>query len=87
MIADPRGMLKEAFALEIPEGTQIRVHDSTSDVRWMVIPQRPAGTEGLSEEELAELVTPESLVGTALAGQVPASAPHVARGLEGVVPT
>jgi nitrile hydratase len=87
VIADPRGMLKEAFDLEIPEGTRIRVHDSTSDVRWMVIPQRPAGTEGLSEEELAELVTPESLVGTALAGQVPASAPHVARGLEGVVPT
>jgi nitrile hydratase len=51
----------------------------------MVIPQRPEGTEGLSEEELAELVTPESLVGTALAGQIPASDPHVARGLDGVV--
>jgi nitrile hydratase len=85
VIADPRGMLKEAFDLEIPEGKQIRVHDSTSDVRWMVIPQRPEGTEGLSEEELAELVTPESLVGTALAGQIPASDPHVARGLDGVV--
>jgi nitrile hydratase len=78
-------MLKEAFDLEIPEGKQIRVHDSTSDVRWMVIPQRPEGTEGLSEEELAELVTPESLVGTALAGQIPASDPHVARALDGVV--
>lgn len=86
VIADPRGMLEEAFGLQIPQGTQIRVHDSTSDVRWMVIPQRPPGTEGLSEDELAELITPEALVGTALAGQVPASDPHVARGLEGVVP-
>lgn len=86
VIADPRGMLEEAFGLQIPQGTQIRVHDSTSDVRWMVLPQRPPGTEGLSEDELAELITPEALVGTALAGQVPASDPHVARGLEGVVP-
>jgi nitrile hydratase subunit alpha len=85
VLADPRGMLKEAFGLEIPEGTQIRVHDSTSDVRWMVIPERPQGTEGLSEEELAELVTPEALVGTALAGQTPAADPLVARGLHGVV--
>ena len=85
VIADPRGMLTEAFDLRIPEGKQIRVHDSTSDVRWMVIPQRPEGTEGLSEEELAELVTPESLVGTALAGETPPSDPYVARGLDGVV--
>lgn len=85
VLADPRGMLKEAFGLDIPESQTIRVHDSTSDVRWMVIPRRPEGTEGLSEEELAELVTPESLVGTALAGMEPASDPSVARGLEGVM--
>ena len=85
VIADARGMLDEAFGLDLPEGVEIRVHDSTSDVRWMVIPQRPAGTEGLSEEELASLVTPESLVGTAFAGQTPASASSVARGLDGVM--
>ncbi|KRO35184.1 MAG: hypothetical protein ABR54_05375 [Actinobacteria bacterium BACL15 MAG-120619-bin91] len=85
VIADARGMLNEAFDLEVPEGVEIRVHDSTSDVRWMVIPQRPLGTEGLSEEELAYLVTPESLVGTALAGQTPASSAAVARGLDGVL--
>jgi nitrile hydratase len=84
VIADARGMLDEAFNLKFSEGVQIRVHDSTSDVRWMVIPQRPAGTEGLSEAELANLVTPESLVGTALAGQTPAPAAAVARGLDGV---
>lgn len=85
VIADARGMLDEAFDLKIRDGVEIRVHDSTSDVRWMVIPQRPTGTENLSEEELANLVTPESLVGTALAGQTPASAASVARGLDGVL--
>ena len=85
VIADARGMLNEAFSLKIRDGVEIRVHDSTSDVRWMVIPQRPTGTENLSEEELANLVTPESLVGTALAGQTPASAADVARGLDGVL--
>ena len=85
VIADARGMLNEAFSLKIRDGVEIRVHDSTSDVRWMVIPQRPTGTENLSEEELANLVTPESLVGTALAGQTPASAANVARGLDGVL--
>lgn len=86
VLTDPRGMLASAFGLNIPDSVEIRVHDSTSDVRWMVIPQRPAGTEGLSEEELAELVTPESLVGTALAGQSPAPEEEVARGLRGVMP-
>ena len=85
VIADARGMLDEAFSLKIRDGVEIRVHDSTSDVRWMVIPQRPSGTENLSEEELANLVTPESLVGTALAGQTPATAANVARGLDGVL--
>ncbi len=85
VIADPRGMLEEAFGLALPDGVEVRVHDSTSDVRWMVIPQRPAGTEGWSEEELSELITPEALVGTALAGQAPAADSTVARGLEGVM--
>lgn len=86
VLTDPRGTLESTFGLTLPANVEIRVHDSTSDVRWMVIPQRPAGTEDLSEEELAELVTPESLVGTALAGQSPASEAAIARGLEGVMP-
>jgi len=51
------------FGLKVPPEMEIRVHDSTSDVRWMVLPRRPAGTEGWSEAELARLVTPESLIG------------------------
>jgi nitrile hydratase len=54
------------FGLDLPEGVRVRVHDSTSDVRWMVLPRRPEGTEGLDEEALAALVTPESLVGAAV---------------------
>jgi nitrile hydratase len=64
-VADARGMLAERFSLRLPEHIEVRVHDSTSDVRWMVLPCRPAGTDGWSEEELTRLVTIESLVGTA----------------------
>jgi nitrile hydratase len=63
IIQDPRAMLEDMFGLAVPAQVEVRVHDSTSDVRWMVLPQRPAGTESLTEEELARLVTPESLVG------------------------
>ena len=62
---DPRGTLADRFSLQLPESVEVRVHDSTSDVRWMVLPRRPAGTDGWSEEELARLVTIDSLVGTA----------------------
>jgi nitrile hydratase len=65
IVEAPRRTLADMFDFEVPEAMTLRVHDSTSDVRWMVLPTRPAGTEGMSEEELAELVTPESLVGTA----------------------
>ena len=65
IVRDPRGTLAEMFGLQVPEHVEVRVHDSTSDVRWMVIPRRPAGTEGWSEEELARLVTRESLIGVA----------------------
>ena len=63
IIVDPRATLKEMFGLEIAREREIRVHDSTSDVRWMVIPRRPAGTQGMSEEQLAGLVTRDSLIG------------------------
>lgn len=65
IVADPRATIADMFGLEVDPGRQVVVHDSTSDVRWMVLPRRPAGTEGWSEEELAALVTAESLVGSA----------------------
>jgi nitrile hydratase len=64
IVADPRATLSGRFGLDIPPDVAVHVHDSTSDVRWMVLPRRPEGTSDLSEEELAALVTPESLVGT-----------------------
>ena len=63
IVADPRATLREMFQLELPPQMEIQVHDSTSDVRYMVLPRRPAGTEGMSEEELARLVTQASLIG------------------------
>jgi nitrile hydratase len=66
IVAEPRATIRDMFGLDLPEGVRVRVHDSTSDVRWMVLPRRPEGTEGLDEEALAALVTPESLVGAAV---------------------
>ena len=66
VVKDPRGVLAE-FGVKLPESTAIRVWDSTAEVRYLVIPQRPAGTEGWSEEQLAELVTRDSMIGTGLA--------------------
>ncbi len=63
IVVNPRGTLEEMFGLKIPTDVEIRVHDSTSDVRYMVIPRRPVGTEGMKEEELANLVTVDSLIG------------------------
>ena len=65
VVRDPRGVLRE-FGVELPADTEIRVWDSTSEVRYLVLPRRPAGTEGLSEEELAALVTRDSMIGTGL---------------------
>jgi nitrile hydratase subunit alpha len=61
-VIDPRGLLKE-FGLELAEDVELRVWDSTAELRYLVIPERPAGTEGMSEEELAQLVTRDSMVG------------------------
>ena len=63
-VIDPRGVLRE-FGLELPEETEIHVWDSTAELRYMVLPERPAGTQHMSEEELAELVTRDSMVGVA----------------------
>ena len=61
-VADPRGVLKE-FGTELAEDVEIRVWDSTSEMRYLVLPERPAGTEGWSEEELAALVTRNAMIG------------------------
>ena len=64
MVRDPRGVLKE-FGLVLDDDVEIRVCDSTAEVRYMVLPERPAGSEGLGEEELAALVSRDATVGTA----------------------
>jgi nitrile hydratase len=65
-VIDPRGVLAE-FGVKLPETTRIRVWDSTAEVRYLVVPMRPEGTENLSEDELADLVTRDSMIGTGLA--------------------
>ncbi|HWA49786.1 MAG TPA: nitrile hydratase subunit alpha [Dongiaceae bacterium] len=62
-VIDPRGVLQE-FGVTLPETTKIRIWDSTAEVRYLVVPERPAGTEGMSEEQLAALVTRDSMIGT-----------------------
>jgi nitrile hydratase subunit alpha len=66
MVREPRAVLAE-FGLEIPQNVTIRVHDSTADMRYLVLPMRPAGTEGWSEERLAGLVDRDSMIGVAVA--------------------
>ncbi|HYZ73377.1 MAG TPA: nitrile hydratase subunit alpha [Chthoniobacterales bacterium] len=63
-VIDPRGVLRE-FGLELSEDVEIRVWDSTAEVRYLVLPERPAGSEKLSEEELAALLTRDAMVGVA----------------------
>ena len=60
---EPRKVLRESFGLTIPEDVEVRVWDSSSEMRYWVLPQRPAGTEGWSEERLVELVTRDSMIG------------------------
>ena len=64
-VKDPRGVLAD-FGVTLPEDTEIRVWDSTAETRFLVLPMRPAGTEGWSEEQLADLVTRDSMIGTGL---------------------
>ena len=63
-VREPRAVLKE-FGVTLGEDVEVRVWDSTAEIRYLVVPERPAGTEGLGEEELAALVTRDSMVGTA----------------------
>jgi nitrile hydratase len=72
-VADPRGVLAE-FGLEIEDDVELRVLDSTADMRYLVVSRRPGGTEGMSEDELAALVTRDSMIGVAEA-VAPSAAP------------
>ena len=72
VVIEPRAVMKE-FGLELPESVHVQVWDSTADVRYMVLPERPPGTDGMSKEELAALVTRDSMIGVAKA-KAPASA-------------
>ena len=65
VVVDPRGVLRD-FGVELPAETEIRVWDSTSEVRYLVLPMQPAGSEGWGEEKLAELVTRNCMIGTGL---------------------
>ena len=64
VVIDPRGVLAE-FGTVLPEETEVRVWDSTAEVRYLVVPERPAGTEGMSEAQLAARVTRDGMIGTA----------------------
>jgi nitrile hydratase len=72
-VVDPRGVMRE-FGLELDPHVEVRVHDSTADMRYLVLPRRPPGTERLSEEALAGLVTRDSLIGVARPGLAPVPA-------------
>lgn len=65
-VSDPRGVLAD-FGVTLPSGTKVRVWDSTAEIRYLVVPMRPAGTAGLDGEQLASLVTRDSMIGTGLA--------------------
>jgi nitrile hydratase subunit alpha len=70
MVAEPRAVLAE-FGLELPDDVEIRVWDSSAEVRYLVLPMRPTGTEGWSEQELAGIVTRDCMIGTALPSAEP----------------
>ncbi len=69
-VIDPRGVLAE-FGVKLPDGTRVQVWDSTAEIRYLVIPERPAGTEGWSEVELAAIVTRDSMIGTGIVKVAP----------------
>lgn len=68
VVREPRKVLAE-FGVHVPEGKKVRVWDSTAEIRYLVVPERPKGTDGMTEEELATLVSRDSMIGTALASE------------------
>jgi nitrile hydratase len=77
-VVDPRGVLAE-FGVELPDTVEVRVHDSTADLRYIVLPMRPKGTRGWSEAELAAIVTRDSMIGTAIPAVPPKRSARGAR--------
>jgi nitrile hydratase len=75
-VAEPRAVMRE-FGTQLPEDVEVRVFDSSADMRYLVLPRRPEGTEHLSEEELAALVTRDSMIGVSLAREASAEAAAV----------
>ena len=73
-VIEPRAVLRE-FGVDLPDDVEVRVWDSTAEIRYLVLPERPAGTENLTEEQLAELVTRDSMIGVARVAAPQASAP------------
>ncbi len=73
-VIDPRGVLRE-FGVSLPDDVELRVWDSTAEIRYLVLPQRPAGTEGWTEDRLAALVTRDAMIGTGLP-EAPAAQGH-----------
>lgn len=73
LVAEPRTTLREDFGLELPEDVEVRIWDSSAEIRYFVLPERPAGTGHMSEEELARLVSRDAMIGVAKA-RVPESA-------------
>jgi nitrile hydratase len=65
VVVDPRGVLSE-FGVRLPDDIEVRVHDSTADLRYLVLPRRPEGTDEWTEQRLAELVTRDAMIGTAI---------------------
>jgi nitrile hydratase len=65
MVIEPRKVLREDFGLDLPEDVEVRVWDTSAEIRYFVMPERPAGTEGMSEAELARLVTRDGMIGVA----------------------
>ena len=74
-VTDPRGVIRE-FGLELDDDVEVHVVDSTADLRYLILPRRPAGTENLSQEELAELVTRDSMIGVAHPHSTETAAPQ-----------
>ena len=70
VVMEPRAVLRE-FGLEVDESKEVRVWDSTASIRYMVLPERPQGTDGLLEDKLAELVTRDSMIGVGVARSIP----------------
>lgn len=66
MVKEPRAVLRDEFGLDVPDSTEIKVWDTSAELRYWVLPQRPEGTDGLSEEELAPLVTRDAMIGVGL---------------------